>query len=70
MDNVRSTATINDSWDCSIEYKDRTLGVGAGQKGKKWLKWITTSKYFFPHKIVVLSDLLVLVGHNRRNTVG
>ena len=26
--------------------------------------------FIFPHKIALLSDFLILVGHNRRNSVG
>ena len=63
----RSIVTIKDSRDCSIEYKDRILGVVGGQKGKKRLKRIPTSKKIFPQKIAMLSDFLVLVEHNRRN---
>ena len=51
-------------------YTVQDKGVGGGQKGKKMAKMDTNLKKIFPHKIVMLSDFLVLVWHNRHNTVG
>ena len=69
MYGVRGIVTIISSRDCSIENEDRILGVGGGQKGKKWLKSKPTSENLFPHKIAMFSDFLDLVGHNRHNNV-
>ena len=49
MYGVRSIVNTKCSWDCSIEYEDRILGMGGGQKVKKWLKRIPAS-IFFPSK--------------------